>query len=88
MVLSGDRHISEFSKKEIKGLRYPLIDFTSSGLTHVYSSFSGEPNQYRVGEVISQKSFGVVRFNFETKSVLMSMHDENNKPLAVYTVKY
>jgi alkaline phosphatase D len=88
MVLSGDRHISEFSKKEIKGLRYPLIDFTSSGLTHVYSSFSGEPNQYRVGEVISQKSFGVVRFNFETKSVLMSMHNENNKPLAVYTVKY
>lgn len=88
MVLSGDRHISEFSKKEIKGLKYPLIDFTSSGLTHVYSSFSGEPNQYRVGEVISQKSFGVVRFNFKSNSVLMSMHDENNKPLAVYTVKY
>lgn len=88
MVLSGDRHISEFSKKEIKGLKYPLIDFTSSGLTHVYSSFSGEPNQYRVGAVISQKSFGVVRFNFKSNSVLMSMHDENNKPLAVYTVKY
>ena len=88
MVLSGDRHISEFSKKDIKGLKYPLIDFTSSGLTHVYSSFSGEPNQYRVGEVINQKSFGVLRFNFKAKSVLMSMHDENNKPLAVYTVKY
>jgi alkaline phosphatase D len=88
MVLSGDRHISEFSKKDIDGVKYPLIDFTSSGLTHVYSSFSGEPNQYRVGAVISQKSFGVVRFNFKTKSVLMSMHDENNKPLAAYTVKY
>jgi alkaline phosphatase D len=88
MMLSGDRHISEFSKKDIDGVKYPLIDFTSSGLTHVYSSFSGEPNQYRVGAVISQKSFGVVRFNFKTKSVLMSMHDENNKPLAAYTVKY
>lgn len=88
MVLSGDRHISEFSRKDIKGLKYPLIDFTSSGLTHVYSSFSGEPNQYRVGDVINQKSFGVVRFNFKAKNAVMSMHDENNKPLAVYTVKY
>lgn len=88
MVLSGDRHISEFSKKEIKGIKYPLVDFTSSGLTHVYSSFSGEPNPNRVGEVISEKSFGVLRFNFKAKRVLMSMHDENNKPLAVYTVKY
>ncbi len=88
MVLSGDRHISEFSKKEIKGLKYPLIDFTSSGLTHVYSSYSGEPNQYRVGSVISQKSFGVVRFNFKAKSVIMSMHNENNKPLAVHVAKY
>lgn len=88
MVLSGDRHISEFSRKDIKGLNYPLIDFTSSGLTHVYSSFSGEPNQYRVGEVINQKSFGVLRFNFKAKSVLMSMQDENNKPLAVFTAKY
>jgi len=88
MVLSGDRHISEFSQKEIKGLKYPLVDFTSSGLTHVYSSFSGEPNKYRVGEVISQKSFGVVRFNFKAKSVLMSMHDKNNKPFAVNVSKY
>ncbi|MGF1554743.1 alkaline phosphatase D family protein [Paucihalobacter sp.] len=88
MVLSGDRHISEFSKKEIKGLKYPLIDFTSSGLTHVYSSYSGEPNQYRIGNVINQKSFGVLRFNFKAKRVIMSMHDESNKPLAAYVAKY
>jgi len=34
MILSGDRHISEFSKSTPDGLDYPLIDFTSSGLTH------------------------------------------------------
>jgi len=33
MILSGDRHISEFSKTKIEGVSYPLIDFTSSGLT-------------------------------------------------------
>ena len=32
ILLSGDRHISEITKKNIQGLSYPLIDFTSSGL--------------------------------------------------------
>src|SRR5690606_31116833 len=42
-IISGDRHISEFSKTQIDGMNSPLVDFTSSGLTHVYSGFSGEP---------------------------------------------
>ena len=68
-ILSGDRHISEFSRTELENLSYPLIDFTSSGLTHAYSSFTGEPNPYRLGEVVSTESFGLVRFNFRVKSV-------------------
>lgn len=78
IVLSGDRHISEFSKTKIEGVDYPLIDFTSSGLTHVYSSFSSEPNKYRVLEVVPKLSFGVLKFNFETKTVLMEMRGVNN----------
>jgi alkaline phosphatase D len=78
IVLSGDRHISEFSKTEIEGLNYPLIDFTSSGLTHVYSSFSGEPNKYRILKVVPKLSFGVLRFNFEEKTILMEMRGINN----------
>lgn len=73
VVLSGDRHISEFSRTKVDGLSYPLIDFTSSGLTHVYSSYSGEPNPYRVGEVVAKKSFGLVNFNFSQKKVLFRM---------------
>lgn len=64
LFLTGDRHISEFSKTTIEGMDYPIIDFTSSGLTHTYSKFSGEPNPFRVGGVISTESFGVVQFNF------------------------
>ena len=60
IVLSGDRHISEFSKVETPALEYPLIDFTSSGLTHAYRDFSGEPNPYRVGEVVARESFGLL----------------------------
>lgn len=78
LILSGDRHISEFSKTEIEGVLFPLIDFTSSGLTHVYSSFTSEANKYRVLHVIPKISFGVLRFNFQTKTVLMEMRGVNN----------
>ena len=78
IVLSGDRHISEFSKTTIEGVNYPLIDFTSSGMTHSYSSFDGELNQYREGEVVSDLSFGILKVNFEKKQVIMQMRGENN----------
>lgn len=69
LVLSGDRHISEFSRTAVDDLSYPLIDFTSSGLTHAYSKFTEEPNPFRVGEVVSTESFGLLKFNFEKKQV-------------------
>lgn len=81
IILSGDRHISEFSRTEIDGLSYPLIDFTSSGLTHSYFSFSGEPNQYRIGEVVSEKSYGVITFDFEKKEADMKMKGDNGTVL-------
>lgn len=78
IILSGDRHLSEFSKKEENGLAYPLIDFTSSGLTHSYSNFQGEPNKFRVGKVVSEKSFGILKFDFLKNKVTMQMRGENN----------
>ncbi|MEM9076890.1 MAG: alkaline phosphatase D family protein [Bacteroidota bacterium] len=77
MVLSGDRHISEFSKTEVPNLSYPLIDFTSSGLTHSYSSFTSEPNGYRVGEVVSVPSYGIIHLDMEKMSVHMKIMGEN-----------
>jgi len=73
LILSGDRHISEFSKTRLDGLDYPLIDFTSSGLTHAYSKFTGEPNPFRVGEVGSIESFGVLEFDFNRGEVVFKM---------------
>ncbi len=88
IILSGDRHISEFSEINIPGVSYPVIDFTSSGLTHVYSSYSGEPNPYRKGEVISKKSFGVVHINLTNKEVQMQMVGDHGKILNTLTQKY
>lgn len=87
-VISGDRHISEFSKVQLEQLNYPLIDFTSSGLTHVYSGFSGEPNKNRVGDVVFEISFGVLKFDFRKKSVIMEMRGENNKIIQTITQAY
>lgn len=78
VLLSGDRHISEFSKTYITGISYPLIDFTSSGLTHAYSNFSGEPNALRIQDVVSEISFGLLKFNFENNSITMQMRGKNN----------
>ncbi|MBO0341592.1 alkaline phosphatase D family protein [Flagellimonas profundi] len=88
IILSGDRHISEFSRADVVGLSYPLVDFTSSGLTHSYSSFSGEPNQYRVGEVVSDKSYGVITFDFDKKEADMKMKGDNGVLLQELKQRY
>jgi len=88
IILSGDRHISEFSEKKIQGFDYPLVDFTSSGMTHSYSDFSGEPNQYRVGEVVSDLSFGVLKFDFNSAKVKMEMRGINNKLQQEHSVNF
>ena len=88
IILSGDRHISEISKKEVEGLAYPLIDFTSSGLTHSYTNFKDEPNKYRISNVVSKKSFGILKFDFKTNTVVMEMRGENNIIYDAYTQTY
>ncbi|PKD20173.1 alkaline phosphatase [Salegentibacter salinarum] len=88
IILSGDRHISEFSEQRMEGLNYPLVDFTSSGMTHSYSDFRGEPNQYRIGEVVSDLSFGLLKFDFDSGEVKMEMRGVGNKLQQEYLVKY
>jgi alkaline phosphatase D len=81
LLLSGNRHISEFSKTEETSLPYPLIDFISSGLTHSYSNFTSEKNKYRVQDVVSKISFGVLKFNFTTRQISTQMRGVNNNLL-------
>lgn len=77
MILSGDRHISEFSKTTLENMEYPLIDFTSSGLTHSYSSYTGEPNRFRIGEVTFVPSFGIIELNMNNKEAHLKIMGEN-----------
>ena len=88
IILSGDRHISEFSRKEVNGLSYPLIDFTSSGLTHSSTNFSGEPNPFLVGEVVTAKSFGTLTFDFKMKQVNFKIFGNDGEVLEELKQKY
>lgn len=88
IVLSGDRHISEISRTEVANLSYPLIDFTSSGLTHAYKSFTSEPNPFRVGEVVSTESFGTVSLNFNTKTAVLRILGDNGSVLGELRQSY
>lgn len=85
VILSGDRHISEFSQMNVPGVTFPIIDFTSSGLTHTYEEFDGEPNQFRVGEVVNDKSFGLLKFNFNKNKLTLEMRGLDNKLLQEYS---
>lgn len=88
IILSGDRHIAEISKTEVANLAYPLIDITSSGLTHSYSNYSGEPNRYRVSEVVSQKNFGLIKFDFKTRKAYFEIRGLNNVLYQSYIQQY
>jgi alkaline phosphatase D len=83
ILLSGDRHIAEVSKMDLEGLPYPLFDITSSGLTHAYTKASGEPNAYRVGPLVNEKNFGVLRLNWsgEKPAVSVEIRSEGNNLL-------
>lgn len=88
ILLSGDRHISEISSTKLPGLSYPLIDFTSSGMTHSYTSYTSEPNMYRISEVIKDKSFGILRINVTTNTVMMEIRGIGNELLVKYEQQY
>jgi alkaline phosphatase D len=87
-IISGDRHIATFSSKTIPNLSYPLVDFTSSGLTHVFSNFSGEENPYQIGQVVAEKNFGLLQFDFKNNRVIMQIRGLENTLLGEHIQQY
>ena len=79
LFVSGDRHQAEFSSMYREGFKYPIVDFTSSGMTHVFPDSPTEANEYRVLEVVKELNFGLLEFDFDTKKVQMSIRGEGDK---------
>lgn len=78
IILSGDRHHAEVSVNREAGLSYPLVDFTTSGMTMTYIDGSTEANEFRVSNVIKRLNFGVILFDFESMEVTFEIRGEND----------
>jgi alkaline phosphatase D len=62
LLLSGNVHFSEVSRTD-EGPK-PLVEFTSSGLTHVNEDYSRVSNPYRVAGPSVDVSFGLIEINW------------------------
>lgn len=89
VLLSGDRHIHEISALKEESFDYPLVDVTSSGLTHSWEKFPGEPNSLRQGEVFTGLGFGLLQIDWsgETPAVTVEIRDKMNEVQNSYLVK-
>lgn len=90
LLLSGDRHIAEISSMQLKGLDYPLVDVTSSGLTHVWENAPQEPNQHRIGKLINQLNYGLLKIE-ETNNglrVISEIRGENQELFQIFGMVY
>lgn len=88
IFISGDRHKAEIAEYEYPGIDYPLYEITSSGLTH--SGEVQEPNQFRVGELILTKNFGMMEINWEKDplEVVLYIKGFNNETFVKHNISY
>jgi alkaline phosphatase D len=90
ILISGDRHFHEISVLEDEAFAYPLVDITSSGLTHTWDSYPGEPNQYRYGEVTTGLGFGLVLIDWSGSQakVELQLIDQTAEVSQSYSIQF
>ncbi|MFD2514957.1 alkaline phosphatase D family protein [Pontibacter locisalis] len=72
IILSGDRHVGELSKMDLRGLNYPLYEVTSSGMTHFRNPADGG-NNYRIGKQVGALNFGILDIYWKDDATIISM---------------
>lgn len=83
IILSGDRHMSEVSKKA-KSNGDLIYELTSSSLTNPWGVAEDEPNKYRQGEIIFETNFSVMEFGRE--GIIVTYVGAGNSELAKYQI--
>jgi alkaline phosphatase D len=89
IFITGDRHIHEISAILDKG-HHPIVDITSSGLTHSWEKFPGEENPYRIGKVHTGLGFGQIRIDWsgEAPALQLEIRDPENKVQNQYRIQF
>ncbi|CAA6679734.1 MULTISPECIES: alkaline phosphatase D family protein [unclassified Lentimonas] len=90
ICISGDRHIHEISVLQEEDAPYPLMDITSSGLTHSWETFKGEPNKHRVGEVYTGLGFGILTIDWKRHPITVTaeIRDLSNTAVSTQRIKF
>lgn len=84
IILSGDKHIAEFSRYE--KLDYPLYEFTSSGMTHATHTIEPGINHYRItDDSFRNINFGMLRIDWEKSDPEIKFEICNGKGTVVQT---
>jgi alkaline phosphatase D len=86
ILLSGNVHFGEVSGLEVLG--YPLLEITSSGLTHIDERYAGMTNTYRVGGPVVQNNFGMVEVDWAASAapqVTISLNTMNGAAAFSYS---
>jgi alkaline phosphatase D len=88
LILSGDRHIAEISKLELGERRFPVYEFTSSGLTHTWGGIREEPNMHRISQLHIARNFGIIRLDWNTSppGIQLEIRGEGNRLFESVTV--
>ncbi|MTI22025.1 alkaline phosphatase family protein [Fulvivirga sp. RKSG066] len=86
LIISGDRHIAELSSMEIDGLNYPLYDLTASGLTHTWRKSGEEENQYRIGDLIIAKNYGLITIDWSNEEILLEVKGTDRQELLSHSI--
>lgn len=86
LIISGDRHFAELSRKDDSGTGYPLYEFTSSGMTHASNLPEHypwtEPNRYRIGHDFRELNYGLIDIDWETGQITLSVCGPDGLSLA------
>ena len=83
ILLSGDRHVAEVSKADVDGMDRPIFEVTASGLTHSWNEKREEKNSYRVGKMVIEKNFGLLKIDWSgaTPRVAVEIRGTGNELL-------
>jgi alkaline phosphatase D len=74
VILSGDRHIGALYR-EARGVPYPLVEVTSSGLNMTFPN-AREESPNRLGALYGFANFGTIDIDWWERSVTLALRDE------------
>ncbi len=85
IFLSGNVHFAEISK--VATASYPILDFTSSGLTHINETYAKAANNFRVAGPFVKLNFGLVEIDWAAKPPQVTLQAIGASGVAGFTYR-